>query len=54
MLFRSVGYLADAHAWRLVFFIGVGFAIASAVAWLGIEVAEPEAIGGAAPQSPRA
>jgi MFS transporter, ACS family, glucarate transporter len=38
-----VGYLADAHAWHLVFVIGVGFAIASAVAWLGIDVAEPSA-----------
>jgi MFS transporter, ACS family, glucarate transporter len=35
-----VGYLADAHAWHLVFVIGVGFAIASAVAWLGIDVDE--------------
>jgi ACS family glucarate transporter-like MFS transporter len=38
-----VGYLADAHAWHLVFLIGVGFAIASAIAWLGINVAEPAA-----------
>jgi ACS family glucarate transporter-like MFS transporter len=43
-----VGYLADAHAWRLVFLIGVGFAIASAVAWLGIDVSKPAATGEAA------
>jgi MFS transporter, ACS family, glucarate transporter len=35
-----VGHLVDAHAWHLVFVIGVGFAIASAVAWLGIDVDE--------------
>jgi MFS transporter, ACS family, glucarate transporter len=38
-----VGMLVDAHAWHLVFVIGVVFAIASAIAWLGIDVAEPAA-----------
>jgi MFS transporter, ACS family, glucarate transporter len=33
-----VGYFAEQHAWHTAFIIGVGFAIASALAWLGIEV----------------
>jgi sugar phosphate permease len=33
-----VGYFAEQHAWHTAFFIGVGFAILSALAWLGIEV----------------
>jgi ACS family glucarate transporter-like MFS transporter len=33
-----VGYFAEQHAWHTAFFIGVGFAIVSALAWLGIEV----------------
>jgi MFS transporter, ACS family, glucarate transporter len=35
-----IGYLSDHHAWHTAFLIGVGFAIASALSWLGIEVAE--------------
>jgi ACS family glucarate transporter-like MFS transporter len=33
-----VGYFAEQHAWHTAFIIGVGFAIVSALAWLGIEV----------------
>jgi ACS family glucarate transporter-like MFS transporter len=33
-----VGYFAEQHSWHTAFFIGVGFAIVSALAWLGIEV----------------
>jgi predicted MFS family arabinose efflux permease len=35
-----VGYLADQHSWNTAFLIGVGFAIVSALAWLGIRVEE--------------
>jgi len=39
-----VGYFSGLHAWNTAFFIGVGFAIVSALAWLGIRVEEqPEA-----------
>jgi ACS family glucarate transporter-like MFS transporter len=34
-----VGYFADQHAWHTAFVIGVAFAVVSALAWLGIEVA---------------
>jgi ACS family glucarate transporter-like MFS transporter len=33
-----VGYFSGLHAWNTAFFIGVGFAIVSALAWLGIRV----------------
>jgi len=33
-----VGYFAEQHSWHTAFFFGVGFAIVSALAWLGIEV----------------
>jgi predicted MFS family arabinose efflux permease len=33
-----VAYLSGEHLWRLAFIVGVGFAVASAVAWFGIEV----------------
>jgi len=33
-----VAYLSGEHLWRTAFVIGAGFAVASAVAWLGIEV----------------
>jgi MFS transporter, ACS family, glucarate transporter len=36
-----VGYFSGLHAWNTAFFIGVGFAIVSALAWLGIRVDEP-------------
>jgi ACS family glucarate transporter-like MFS transporter len=36
-----VGYFSGLHAWPMAFFIGVGFAIVSAVAWLGIQIASP-------------
>lgn len=35
-----VGYFSGLHAWNTAFFIGVGFALASALAWLGIRVDE--------------
>ncbi len=35
-----VGYFSGIHAWNTAFFIGVGFAILSALAWLGIRVEE--------------
>jgi ACS family glucarate transporter-like MFS transporter len=35
-----VGYFSGLHAWNTAFFIGVGFAIVSALAWLGIRVDE--------------
>ncbi|MGO9424469.1 MAG: MFS transporter [Steroidobacteraceae bacterium] len=34
-----VGYFADQHAWHTAFVIGVAFAVVSALAWLGIQVA---------------
>jgi len=33
-----VAYLSGEHLWRTAFVIGAGFAVASAAAWLGIEV----------------
>ena len=36
-----VAYLSGEHLWRAAFVIGAGFALASAVAWLGIEVEQP-------------
>jgi MFS family permease len=36
-----VAYLSGQHLWRAAFLIGVGFALASAAAWLGIEVDHP-------------
>jgi MFS transporter, ACS family, glucarate transporter len=33
-----VGYLSGHHSWHMAFIIGVGFAIASALSWLGIQV----------------
>ena len=38
-----VGYFSGLHSWNTAFFIGVGFAIVSALAWLGIRVDEPAA-----------
>ena len=35
-----VGYFSGLHSWNMAFFIGVGFAIVSALAWLGIRVDE--------------
>ena len=37
-----VGYFSGLHAWNTAFFIGVGFAIVSALAWLGIRVEETD------------
>ena len=34
-----VAYFSGEHAWHTAFIIGVGFAIVSALAWLGIQVA---------------
>jgi ACS family glucarate transporter-like MFS transporter len=36
-----VAYLSGEHLWRAAFVLGAGFAVASAVAWLGIAVDEP-------------
>jgi predicted MFS family arabinose efflux permease len=36
-----VGYLSGHQLWRTAFVVGAGFAVASAVAWLGIEVEQP-------------
>jgi ACS family glucarate transporter-like MFS transporter len=36
-----IGYLSGEHLWRAAFVIGACFAVASAVAWLGIEVEQP-------------
>jgi sugar phosphate permease len=36
-----IAYLSGRHMWRAAFFIGAGFAVAAAVAWLGIEVDHP-------------
>jgi ACS family glucarate transporter-like MFS transporter len=36
-----VAYLSGMHLWRTAFVIGAGFAVASAIAWLGIEVEQP-------------
>ncbi len=37
-----VAYFSDQHLWFTAFFIGTGFALVSAVAWLGIDVAPAE------------
>lgn len=39
-----VGYFAEAHAWNSAFIVGVGFALVSAAAWLGIRV-EADPVG---------
>jgi len=36
-----VAYLSGHHAWNTAFFIGVGFALVSAIAWFGIESDRP-------------
>ncbi len=36
-----VGYFSDQRAWYTAFIIGVGFALVSAAAWLGIRIAPP-------------
>ena len=36
-----VAYFSGQHSWHTAFVIGVGFAVVSAVAWLGIQVASP-------------
>ena len=38
----TVGYLSDHHQWRAAFLIGIGFAVVSALCWLGIGVASDE------------
>jgi ACS family glucarate transporter-like MFS transporter len=38
-----IGYLAGEHLWHTAFVIGAGFAVASAAAWLGIQVDHPAA-----------
>jgi MFS family permease len=36
-----VAYLSGHHAWHAAFFVGAGFAVVSALAWFGIDVARP-------------
>ncbi len=36
-----VAYFSGQHSWHTAFVIGVGFAVVSAVAWLGIQVVSP-------------
>jgi ACS family glucarate transporter-like MFS transporter len=36
-----IGYLSGEHMWRAAFVIGAGFALASALAWLGIDAGQP-------------
>ena len=36
-----VGFLSGHHLWRTAFVVGAGFAVVSAIAWLGIEVEQP-------------
>ena len=38
----TVGYLSDHHQWRAAFLIGIGFAVVSALCWLGVGVASDE------------
>ena len=41
-----IAYLSGQHLWRLVFVIGAGFAVVSALAWLGVELGKkPGAVG---------
>lgn len=48
-----VGYFSGLHAWNTAFFIGVGFAIVSALAWFGIRVGETAGQGAPAAPSVR-
>jgi sugar phosphate permease len=41
-----VAYLSGQHLWFTAFLIGAGFALVSAVAWLGIDVAPAVDVGG--------
>jgi ACS family glucarate transporter-like MFS transporter len=36
-----VAYFSGLHSWNTAFFVGMGFAVLSALAWLGIRVEEP-------------
>ena len=36
-----VAYFSGMHLWYIAFLIGIGFALVSAAAWLGIDVATP-------------
>jgi len=38
----TIGYLSDHHQWRAAFLIGIGFAVVSALCWLGVSVASEE------------
>ena len=40
-----IGYLSGEHWWRAAFVVGAGCAVASALAWLGIEVDQPANAG---------
>jgi ACS family glucarate transporter-like MFS transporter len=44
-----VAYFSGQHLWFTAFVIGTGFALVSALAWLGIDVAAPVDHGGAQP-----
>jgi ACS family glucarate transporter-like MFS transporter len=39
-----IGYLSGEHLWRAAFVVGAGFAVASALAWLGIKVDQPAGV----------
>jgi ACS family glucarate transporter-like MFS transporter len=40
----TIGYLSDHHQWRAAFLIGIGFAVVSALCWLGVSVASAEEV----------
>jgi MFS family permease len=47
-----VGYFTGRHAWHTAFFIGAGFAIVSAAAWLAVRLTGPaETTAALAPQA---
>ncbi len=48
-----VAYFSGLHAWHTAFFIGAGFAIVSAAAWLGVRVSDSAEASGAASLAPQ-
>jgi MFS transporter, ACS family, glucarate transporter len=46
-----IAYFSGLHLWHTAFLIGAGFALVSALAWLGIEVGKPVGVLGAGPQN---
>jgi len=49
----TVGYLSDHHQWRAAFLIGIGFAVVSALCWLGISVASNEEVQASSELAPQ-